>query len=254
MLLVQTPCYSDWSKIISRCSQAPTKVPAPLRNLRECGGSIRSWLTITQEPFDDLLAWLDADRDRAGQKYETIRSGLVRIFVARGFSDAEDLADEAITRVVKRLPEISAGYVGEPARYFYGVARNITLEASRRREITTDISPVALIQITNKSDEYECLMRCLRFLSPQKRDLILDYYLYEGHDKIEHHKRMAEELGISDGALRGRAHHIRTGLEKCALQCTQNLKQETKAVAADIVNSGAVRQERQPWPRQRNSK
>src|SRR5258708_7517977 len=94
-------------------------------------------LAITQEPFDALLAWLDLDRERAGKKYETIRAGLIRIFVAKGFNDAEDLADEAITRVVRRLPEIKDSYVGEPARYFHGVARNITLEASRRREITT---------------------------------------------------------------------------------------------------------------------
>jgi DNA-directed RNA polymerase specialized sigma24 family protein len=195
---------------------------------------------------------LDPKRESAGEKYETIRAGLIRMFVAKGFNDAEDLADEAITRVVKRLSEIKEGYVGEPARYFHGVARNIILEARRRREVATDVSPVAWIQITNESVEYECLMRCLKFLDPQKRELILDYHLYEGHDKIEHHRRMVEELGISEGALRGRAHHIRAGLEKCVMQCTQSLKQETKTVTAGILSSGAPGQERQPWPKQKN--
>jgi len=219
------------------------------------GGCIdKKELAITQEPFDALLAWLDLDRETAGNKYETIRTGLIRIFVAKGFNDAEDLADEAITRVVRRLPEIKDSYVGEPARYFHGVARNITLEARRRREITTDMTPVEGIQITNRSDEYECLMRCLKFLTPAKRELILDYHLYQGHDKIEHHKRMAEELGISEGALRGRAHHLRTGLEKCVLKCTQTLRKETKNVAAAILISGAVKEERQSWPRQKNIK
>jgi RNA polymerase sigma factor (sigma-70 family) len=194
---------------------------------------------LADTPFDDLLAWLDPDRDVAARKYETIRAGLIRIFVAKGFNDAEDLADEAITRVTKRLPEIRDSYVNEPARYFGGVARNLVKEAYRPKEIATDLSPVASIQITNQSDEYDCLMRCLQFLAPGKRELILDYYVYEGHNKIETHKTMAQELGISKGALRLRAHHIRGALEKCVQQCTENLKQQTKDVAGSILDSGA---------------
>lgn len=197
---------------------------------------------MADTPFDDLLAWLDPDRDVAARKYETIRAGLIRIFIAKGFSDAEDLADEAIARVIKRLPEIRDDYVGEPARYFHGVARHLILETYRRKEIATDVSQVAFIQITNRSDEYECLMRCLQFLTPTKRDLILDYYVYEGHDKIEQHKIMAQELGISKGALRLRAHHIRSELEKCVQQCSENLKQQTKGVAGSILDSGVAPQ------------
>lgn len=159
--------------------------------------------------------------------------------MAKGFSDAEDLADEAISRVTKRLPEIRDSYIGDPARYFHGVARHILLETYRRKEIASDVSPVAGIQITNRSDEYDCLQRCLQFLSSVKRELILDYHVYEGHDKIEHHRIMAEELGISEGALRGRAHHIRISLEKCVLECIQNLRKGTKPVPGSIVDSGA---------------
>lgn len=189
--------------------------------------------------FDDLLIWLDPDRDVAARKYETIRAGLIRIFIGKGFNDAEDLADDAISRVIKRLPEIGDTYVGEPARYFHGVARNVLREAYRRKEIATDVSQVGRIQITNRSDEYECLMRCLRFLTPAKRDLILDYHVYEGHDKIEQHEIMARELGISKGALRLRAHHVRIEVEKCVQECIENLKKQTKSVAGDIVDSGA---------------
>lgn len=193
-------------------------------------------MAIREEPFDVLLTWLDPDRDSAGRKYETIRSGLIRIFVAKGFNDAEDLADETITRVVKRLPDIIESYVGEPAKYFHGVARNVILEAGRRKEIATDVSTASWISSTHHSDEYECLMRCLKFLNPAKQELILDYYVYEGHAKIEHHDRMANELGISKGALRLRAHHIRADLEKCVVNCTQALKNETKHVPGDIVS------------------
>lgn len=179
--------------------------------------------------FDDLLAWLDPDRDVAARKYETIRAGLIRIFVAKGFNDAEDLADEAISRVTKKAPELRRTYVGDPARYFYGVARNLILERYRPKEIATDVSDtVASIKITNQSDEYVCLMRCLQFLAREKRVMILDYHVYEGHEKIETHKTMAEELGITKGALRLRAHHIRSDLEKCVEQCVGNLRGKQK--------------------------
>jgi DNA-directed RNA polymerase specialized sigma24 family protein len=196
-------------------------------------------LADTLEPFDALLAWLDPDRVVAAQKYETIRAGLVRIFVARGFSNAEDMADDTIDRVIKKLSEIRDGYVGEPARYFHGVARNVIREAYRLKEIATDVSPVASIQVTNRSDRYECLLRCLKFLPPEKRDMALDYHVYEGHDKVEQHKTMAQELGISENALRGRVHHIRNELEKCVLQCMETLRKQTKPVPGSIVDSGA---------------
>jgi DNA-directed RNA polymerase specialized sigma24 family protein len=195
---------------------------------------------LADTPFDDLLAWLDPDRDAAGLKYETIRAGLIRIFIAKGFSDAEDLADETITRVTRRLPDIIDSYVDEPARYFVGVARNIVRERYRPKELTIEVNPVSEIQITNQSDEYECLMRCLQFLARERREMILDYHVYEGHDKIETHKTMAEELEISKGALRLRAHHLRTELEKCVQQCMESLKKQTKSVAGSILDSDAV--------------
>jgi DNA-directed RNA polymerase specialized sigma24 family protein len=184
---------------------------------------------LADTPFDDLLAWLDPDRDVAARKYETIRAGLIRIFVAKGFNDAEDLADEVISRVTNKAPELRKTYIGDPARYFYGVARNLILERYRLKEIAADVSTtVASIKITNQSDEYICLMRCLQFLARARREMILDYHVYEGHDKIETHKTMAEELGITKGALRLRAHHLRSELEECVQRCIEDLRKQTK--------------------------
>jgi len=144
--------------------------------------------------------------------------------VSKGFSDAEDLADETINRVMKKLPEIQDTYVGEPARYFHGVGRFIIREMVRRKEVAVDELPVSLVEAEVHSDEYDCLLKCLRFLQSDKRDLILDYYVYDGRDKIAQHRRMATELGITEGALRGRAHHVRGNLEKCIQQCIERMK------------------------------
>jgi DNA-directed RNA polymerase specialized sigma24 family protein len=187
---------------------------------------LRRQFAITEQSFDSLLAWFDSNRESAGRKYELIRSGLIRIFVSKGFSDAEDLADETINRVTVRLPEIRNGYVGEPARYFHGVARNIILETRRRKEVPSDVILERASPTTNTSEEYGCLTDCLKLLPPEKRELILDYHLYRGHAKIEHHKVMADELSITEGALRTRAHHMRVSLEKCVLQCIQESRRE----------------------------
>ena len=65
----------------------------------------KEWV-LTKEAFDALLEWLDPNRDIAAQKYETIRTRLIKIFSCRGCLEAEDLADETINRVTNKLPEI----------------------------------------------------------------------------------------------------------------------------------------------------
>lgn len=180
-------------------------------------------MPITQEPFDALLAWLDPDREIAGRKYELIHLGLTRIFISRGFSDAEDLADLTVSRVITLLPGIKDEYVGEPARYFHKVAHFIALEAWRRPEIATDVFPEKLSGESFTSDKYDHLLECLNLLTEEKRELIIEYYLYQGSEKIDHRQRMAKERGISVGALRSRAHHIRDALEGCVIQRLKKL-------------------------------
>lgn len=175
-------------------------------------------MTDDKKPFDELLGWLDSDREKAGQRYELIRTGLIRMLISNGLSDAEHYADVAIDRVIKRLPEIRAAYVGDPTKYFHGVGRNIIREARRQKEIATDVLP-PVATASGRSDTSDCLSKCLELLPPDKRAFILDYHLFKGHEKVKHHRQMAGELAISEGALRTRAHHLRMSLEKCVLEC-----------------------------------
>jgi DNA-directed RNA polymerase specialized sigma24 family protein len=185
-------------------------------------------LALTQESLDALLSWLEPDRDVAGQKYVTVRGGLIRIFVSKGLSDPEYWADETLDRVAKRVPEIRDEYVGNPVRYIHGVARYVMMEAIRAREIPTENFPEIPIAETKTSEVLDCLTECLKQISPEKRDLILDYHLHQGRAKIEHHRRMATELSISEGALRTRAHHIRVSLEKSIRQRLQQTAAKQK--------------------------
>jgi DNA-directed RNA polymerase specialized sigma24 family protein len=184
-------------------------------------------LTINQQSFDSLLDWLDRDREKAAHQYEVIRGGLIKIFASNGLTDAEHYADVTVDRVIKRLPDIREGYTEEPVRYFRGVARNIIHEAGRRREVATDVLPERPTKADNH-EMIECLNRCLKLLPPDKHELILDYHLYDGRDKILHHRQMADELSISVGALRTRAHHVRNALEDCILNCLEPNRNKTK--------------------------
>ena len=185
-------------------------------------------MAATQDPFEALLSWLDRhDREAAGRTYESIRTGLLQILISKGFSNAEDLADEVIERVTRRLPEIAPTYQGRPANYFYGVLRNIIKEQWDVKEIATDDFSFTVIKPEKTNEAYNCLRKCLTFLPHDKRELILDYYVYTGSEKIRGHNEMADELGISENALRIRAFRIRTTLEECVYKCLSANRNET---------------------------
>ena len=176
----------------------------------------KDWV-LTQESFEALLTWLDSNRDIAGQKYEQIRTRLIKIFACRGCNESEDLADETINRVTNRLREIGATFTGEPALYFFGVANKVHLEYLRRKP--TPSLPVATESSEEAERQSQCLDRCVGQLTPVNRTLVLQYYQENKRAKIEHRRQLADGLGIAVNALRIRAHRIRRSLQNCVQEC-----------------------------------
>jgi RNA polymerase sigma factor (sigma-70 family) len=176
----------------------------------------REWV-VNQELFDRFLFWLDPNREEAGRKYEAIRRKLIKIFTCRGCSDAEDLADVTINRVVKKVKEIDKSYVGDPALYFSGVARKVNLERFKKQPFSP---PLPLEDSPEEKElQFKCLERCLSELTPDNRQMVLDYYKGDKTEKIERRKEMAEELGINPNALRIRVHRVRATLQDCMARC-----------------------------------
>ncbi len=173
--------------------------------------------SLTQEAFDSLLAWLDSDRERAGRRYEEIRRRLIKIFACRGCHEPEDLADETINRVAKKVAEISPTYEGDPALYFYGVANKVHLEFVKKRPARP--APPPPPPAGEFEREHDCLERCMELLPPRNRELVLQYYREEKGAKIEHRQALADQLGIALNALRIRAHRIRMTLRRCVDAC-----------------------------------
>jgi hypothetical protein len=174
---------------------------------------------INQEHFDQLLQWLDSDRQKAGIKYETIRKRLIKIFVCRGSTTPEELADQTINRVARKLPEIRANYVGEPSHYFCGVAGNILRESFRKDKMPAVRPPTPSMPEPGDDRDYACLEECIGKLSQYDRDLVLAYYQQEKQAKIDHRKKLAEKLGLAINALRIRACRTRAILLECVERC-----------------------------------
>jgi DNA-directed RNA polymerase specialized sigma24 family protein len=187
-------------------------------------GGDGKWV-LDEAAFERLLAWLDPERERAGQRYEDIRLRLIKIFTCRGCHESEDLADETINRVARRLKEVAATYEGDRSLYFYGVAHKVYLEYLRRPPARVVVAPLPAPPERKEEEraaderEYECLERCMSGLPAASRDLVLQYYREEKREKIEHRKLLAAQLGIGLNALRIRACRIRETLYQCVQAC-----------------------------------
>ena len=177
---------------------------------------------LTEEAFSKFLAWLNPDPYQAGESYESIRRRLIKIFVCRGCICPEELSDETINRVIRKVQGIGKSYVGDPALYFYGVARNVHLEYLRRKPAP---EPPSAPDPPRSEEEYACLEQCMERLTPRSKDLVLAYYQEEKRAKIDLRKQLADRLGIPLNALRIRACRIRAELEDCVLQCLRQLRQ-----------------------------
>jgi len=178
----------------------------------------------SKETFEKLLRWLDSDRDRAGEKYENIRLRLIRIFTCRGCGDVEDLADETINVVASKADWLIENYHGEPALFFYGVAKNIYHEQYKKKPPPPLPPPP---DVTLVEQECGCLEECLKQeLTVPDRQLVLRYHEKEKQEKIRLRKQIAIELGITVNALRIRVHNIHARLRPCIEQCLQHLLEQ----------------------------
>lgn len=189
---------------------------------------------IDGEAFERLLDWLDPDRARAGERYETIRRKLVKFFEWRGASEAAELADRTFDRIGVKLQEGGVRQEEDPSGYFYGVARNILRESwaeqAQRGRAQRELGATAAGESSEEgagetAQRLGCLEACLSRLSPHSRELILTYYRGSRSEKIENRKALAARLGIPMNALWIRSHRLRLALESCIQNCLLKGKQ-----------------------------
>ena len=167
--------------------------------------------SLNAAAFERLLYWLGPDPESAALKYESIRDGLIMMFRARHCDCAEDLADTTFERVTRKLAALT-GFTGDPARYFFGVAKKVYLEYRHETIAKRKQVECSLLTNVNDQDMENLLLRLDDALSaiPQSdRDLILTYYTGTGRTKINHRQDLATQFGLGPNALRLRVFRIR---------------------------------------------
>ncbi|HSE19931.1 MAG TPA: hypothetical protein VLB46_22915 [Pyrinomonadaceae bacterium] len=142
------------------------------------------------------------------------------MFRARRCVFAEDLADATIERVSRKIGELTTEFTGDPARYFFGVAKKIYLEY--QHEITTVSLRYESSLPAKTDDELEDRLKqldeALETIPSSDRELILGYYTGSGPNKISQRRALAKKVGIGPNALRLRVFRIRKEIKNYMLQ------------------------------------
>src|SRR5262249_23704892 len=158
---------------------------------------------LTPEAFKKLLAILDPDPETAGGKYEQLRRKLIKFFEWRGSFISDELADETLNRLARKIDE------GEEVEknvfaLSLGIARFVLLETlkrpdNRRAEMKELVTAAAPPERREEDDDLwvVCLRECLLGVSDENRALIIEYYQDEGRARIDDRKILAARLGLS---------------------------------------------------------
>jgi DNA-directed RNA polymerase specialized sigma24 family protein len=185
---------------------------------------------MSSPAFEQLLAALDPDRERAGAQYRDLHHRLVKFFEWERGRRPDEQADEVIDRIVRKIAQ--GERIANLRAYAHGVAKLLLREgwkqAAREEEARTQLRLIKLppddAGVSRPEDavadrQQDCFDTCLQTLTPKNREVILTYYAGEGHARIEERRRLAERLGSDLNALRVRAHRIRVQLEQCVFDC-----------------------------------
>lgn len=199
--------------------------------MTEDGGGGRRESAIDGATLEALLDFLGPDRHEASEKYRSLHRRLCRLLEWRGARYPEELADEVMNRMARRLATGLEVRVADPYRYLSGIAYRVLHEEYREIERSRRLLGHAVEAVdrslptpeeqNRKELRMGCLESCLAALNEESRRLILDYYRTSGDKLYNHRRQLAEELGISGQALRLKTHRIRLGLESCVSECME---------------------------------
>jgi DNA-directed RNA polymerase specialized sigma24 family protein len=156
------------------------------------------------------------------EEYRRLRASLVRTFRASGLPDPDDLADEVVQRL---LANIAGGETVRSLMAYAGtIAYNVTREEIRRLSRQRGLLSIDRTQGTPRDSDApaRCLARCMEQLDPADRKLLQDYYSLDGRERIRRHRALAQELGLTAGALTVKVWRLRKRLEACISECRKS--------------------------------
>jgi RNA polymerase sigma factor (sigma-70 family) len=172
-------------------------------------------LDSEQQAFEELFRTLEPEAKSVAEGFKRCRHKLVKFFIWRRCPDPEDLADETITRLVKKAgTEISAE---KPYSFVYAIAANVFREYSRRKRDHGEVASIdEILEIPDHSRNPvdDCQKHCLDRLAEDKRKLLHHYYV----DNISC-EDIAKERQETINALRLKIFRIKEWLRRCCEDC-----------------------------------
>lgn len=181
------------------------------------------------EGLQNLFTLLDSGTPKEpGENYERIRLKLIRYFEWQRCLASEELTDETIDRVARKINQ--GERIDNLTGYFYGVARLVHKEYERKQErerrsfATLPTSTEQVQEEHNEAAELHlaCSKKCLKSLTEADRDLIVAYCKTDERTKMERRHALAHRLNIKIEALRLRAFRIRKRLHDCVDKCLKD--------------------------------
>jgi DNA-directed RNA polymerase specialized sigma24 family protein len=174
---------------------------------------------MSPEDFARFLESLSPDEEEAGRLYIRLHKKLIGFFGMKGISDSTGAADETLKRAAARLA--GGADVPDMERYCLGIARNVAKEWWRRERREEEVFQRFVGSLADDSagevERIEHILKpCFERLKSEDRELLVAYCsVPEGLSRAEHRRQLADELGITVGALRIQVSRLRDKLEEC---------------------------------------
>lgn len=172
---------------------------------------------MTENGLSKLLALLSDDSERAAELYLNLQGKLIRYFGWNQCPTPEELADQVLDRVARRVSE--GVQIDNPIAYVLGVARRVLLESKPRVVLLPLEGDFAAGTETQEAADLDCLDHCLGEFAPESRSILLEYYSANDRERIRVRQSMADRMGLSVNALRNRCLRLRRQLEECLTRC-----------------------------------
>lgn len=174
---------------------------------------------MSPEDFARFLESLSPDEEEAGRLYIRLHKKLVGLFGMKGISDSTGAADETIKRAAEKL--VGGADVPDMEKYCLGIARNVAKEWWRRERREEGAFRRFLEGLVDGSAEEvekieHVLKPCFERLTVEEQRLLVAYCsIPEGMSSAGHRRQLADEMGITVGALRIQISRLRDRLEEC---------------------------------------
>ena len=192
---------------------------------------------LTQETFEVLLRSLHLEEEAAVERYRRLHGRLVLFFMRHRSYHPEDLADQVVNRLARKLSE---GLSIENIEAFaLGMARLVVREEQarslRERNCYLELcrnESVAQRTSNERENSYQSMENQLATLPVSQKSMLERYHEGEGIRRIRERQKLAEEMGLSIGTLRKRVFDLqamlRVKLARTAEVSTQSKTDEEK--------------------------